>query len=288
MKKKTKKPYYKISYLLVIVLIIFSCSSSDSNSEEEATCEKTCTEGFILNADKCECEPEPCTLTCEDGFTLDEDLCECECTRTCEDGFTLNADTCECEEDEVFVAEIIEVETETATLSGDWKLKTTIEGFTGEGYIVWEGPNQFWKGDANIGNAGRLTYKINVPRAGTYQFNWSSYIAKVEPSNPTTEHNDSWLRFPDADDFYGKKEGSIVYPKGSGKTPNPAGENGNGFFKIYMNTGGAWTWTSGTSDNDFHSIYVRFDEAKEYTVEIAARSAYHAIDKFKLTEQEPE
>ncbi|WP_299552388.1 hypothetical protein [Seonamhaeicola sp.] len=276
----------KFTYLLLLSFILISCSGSDPNTEEQSVCTRTCSPGFILNSEDCSCEPEPCTKTCDSGYTLNSNSCECECTKTCPSGFTLNTASCECEED--FVANVIEVETESITVIDDWKERTTIADFSGDGYIIWEGPNQFWRGEANIGAAGRLTYKINIPRAGTYQFNWRSYIGKVDPSNPTTEHNDSWLRFPDADDFYGKRDGSIVYPKGSGKTPNPAGENGNGFFKVYMNTGNAWTWTTGTFDNNFHSIFVRFDEAKEYTVEIAARSDHHAIDKFRLTEQEPE
>ncbi|MFY0599887.1 MAG: hypothetical protein JXR03_09470 [Cyclobacteriaceae bacterium] len=194
------------------------------------------------------------------------------------------------EEEETFEEVVITVDaTSLETLSGDWEKRTTIEGYTGDGYIVWEGPNQFWKGEANIGAAGRLTYKIDIPKAGTYLFQWRSYIAKVDAENPNTEHNDSWLRIPDADDFYGEKNtGSIVYPKGSGKSPNPAGENGNGFFKVYMNTSNAWSMISSTSDNNAHQIYATFNEAKEYTVEIAARSDFHAIDMFQLTLQKPE
>ena len=286
MKLRSYLPSGKPVYLFIFIAIIISCSDSDSIIENETGCTKTCPTAFVLNSDNCECEPEPCTKTCVAGFTLNTTSCECECTKSCDTGFRLNEATCECEEN--FMAKVVVVETETATLSGSWKKKTTIADHTGDGYIVWEGPDQFWKGLENIGNTGRLTYKINIPRAGTYAVQWRSYIAKVDPAGPNTEHNDSWLRLPDADDFYAEKgNGSILYPKGSGKTPNPAGENGNGFFKVYMNTGGAWTWTSGTSDRDFHAIYARFDEAKEYTVEIAARSSYHAIDKFKLTEQKP-
>lgn len=279
-------------FFLGVFFLSISCSSEskpETKIDEEEVCTKTCEAGFTLNEESCECEKDPCTKTCDVGYTLNEERCECEqdpCTKTCDSGYTLNTDTCECEGS--FVANVIEVDASVVTLTGEWKKRTDIDGYTGEGYIVWEGPAQFWKGAANIGNAGRLTYNISVPRAGTYLFKWRSYIAKKDPTKPTTEHNDSWLRFPDADDFYGKKGTHIVYPNGSGKTPNPAGENGNGFLKVYMNTGDAWSNISSTSDNDAHQIYVTFNEAKSYKVEIAARSDYHAIDSFKLTEQEPE
>lgn len=270
--------------LCLLLLIVESCSNSDDN------CAKTCPIGFLLNEETCECEEEPCTKTCPTGFLLNEETCECEeepCIKTCPPDYTLNEETCECIENP-FKPAIIEGDASVVTLTGDWKKKTTISDYSGEGYIVWEGANQFWKDQENIGNVGRLTYTISVTKPGTYLFKWRSYIAKKDPDKPTTEHNDSWLKFPDADNFYGEKNGHKVYPKGSGKSPNPAGENGNGFFKVYMNTADAWSMTSSTSDNDAHQIYVTFNEAKDYTLEIAARSAYHAIDSFKLTQQKPE
>lgn len=275
--------------LLLFSVCCFAACTSANNEEaqQEEKCTKLCDAGEILNEDTCECEKEPCTKTCETGFVLNNDTCECEkeaCTKTCDSGFTLNADTCECEED--FVASVIEVEIESVALVGDWKKKTDINGYSGDAYFVWDGPNQFWKGPENIGKVGLLSFEVEITKPGTYLFQWRSYIAKKDPQKPNTEHNDSWLKIL-ADDFYAVRETSTVYPKGSGKTPNPEGENGNGFFKAYMNTNDTWTWTTGTYDNNFHQIYARFDEAKIYTIEIAPRSSYHAIDKFKLIQQEP-
>ncbi|TGV02609.1 hypothetical protein [Flavivirga rizhaonensis] len=252
--------------ILSVLFIFISCSSSDDSESDPKTevCTKTCDKGFVLNTDSCECEKEVCTKTCDGNFIL-------------------NADTCECEE---FIAKVIEVDASVVTLTEDWKKRTTIADYTGEGYIVWEGPGQTWKG--NIGEVGKLTYTIDVPKAGTYLFQWRSYIAKKADVDPWAEHNDSWLKFPDADDFFAERVGgSILYPKGSGKSPNPAGENGNGFFKIYMNDVDKWSITTSTSDSNAHQIYVTFNEAKAYTVEIAARSDFHAIDSFRLTEQKP-
>ncbi|TRX60548.1 hypothetical protein FNH22_05725 [Fulvivirga sp. M361] len=179
---------------------------------------------------------------------------------------------------------IVIVEAENVVLTDDhWKLNTSLPEYSGEGYIVWEGPAQFWKGIENIGKTGKLTYKVKISTTGTYQFVWRSYIAKKDPEKPGTEHNDSWLRIAGADDFFAKKsDGSVVYPKGTGKTPNPAGENGNGFFKVYMNIIDKWTWVAGTFDNNFHTIFATFDEAGIYEIEIAPRSDFHAIDRFAL------
>ena len=190
-------------------------------------------------------------------------------------------------DDKPFVAEVIEQDVSVATLTGDWKKKTDIAGFTGDGYIVWEGEALFWKGEENIGKTGLLSFKINIEKPGTYKMQLRTYIAKKDPKKPNTEHNDTWVRVPDADNFFAQKQESIVYPKGSGKTPNPAGENGNGFFKSYMNLNDKWTYTSGTFDHNFHEIFATFNKAGKYTIEIAPRSNFHAIDGFKLTQQKP-
>ncbi len=182
---------------------------------------------------------------------------------------------------------IIEQNVTTATLSTGWKKSDKLAGFTGDGYIVWEGAPQFWKGAEQIGKTGLLTFPIKIQTPGTYQIQLKTYIAKKDPDKPNTEHNDTWVRLPDADDFFAKRGTSIVYPKGSGKTPNPEGENGNGFFKAYMNINDEWTYTTGTFDNNFHEIFATFDKAGDYSFEIAPRSDFHAINSFRLILQKP-
>ena len=106
--------------------------------------------------------------------------------------------------------------------------------------------------------------------------------SRITNGNDGTEHNDTWLRFADADDFYGKKGDHIVYPGGTGKTPRPNGSSKEGWFKVYMSGAGTWKWASNTSDNDGHGIYVKFDEAGDYIMEISARSSHHALDRFVM------
>ncbi len=102
-----------------------------------------------------------------------------------------------------------------------------------------------------------------------------------------TEHNDSWLRFPDADDFFGRKnDGSVVYPNGSGKTPNPNGSSSEGWFKIYRSgNNSAFKWQASTSDNDAHDIYLTFSNPGVYLIEVSPRSDFHGIDRLLLFEE---
>lgn len=171
---------------------------------------------------------------------------------------------------------LVNVEFENAEFSGDWELKSSDIDHTGEGYMVWTGSQSL----GNPGN-GLTTFKVNITNTGTYQFIWKS---SVKTGNNGTEHNDTWLRFDDADDFFGEKgNGSIVYPAGRDKSPTPEGSSKDGWFKIFRSGGDLnFKWQSSTSDNDAHDIFVKFDTPGTYTMEISARSSGHAIDKFVL------
>ena len=158
-----------------------------------------------------------------------------------------------------------------------WSLETAIGGYKGEGYLQWTGSNSF-----NRPGRGLIQYTIRIVTPGEYRFLWRSRIAVGDESS---EHNDSWLRFPDADEFYGIKNGSKIYPVGSGLTPNPDGASSDGWFKIYMNRLNSWTWQTRTSDHSPHDVYVAFHSPGVYTMEISARSNGHAIDRIALYDE---
>lgn len=172
---------------------------------------------------------------------------------------------------------LVLVEFENAEFTPDWKLKTDGDSYSGEGYMVWEGNQSL----GNPGN-GTATFKLNIENPGTYQFIWHSAVTIGDNG---TEHNDSWLRFNDASDFYGQNGNgtSTVYPKGTGKTPNPEGATKDGWFKIYRSGNAVdFKWQSSTYDNNAHDVFVVFNNPGTYLMEISARSSGHGIDKFAL------
>lgn len=169
---------------------------------------------------------------------------------------------------------IVELERAEGSL-GSWRVDTAIAGYTGDGYLFYNGSNQF-----GIPGRSPLRFLVRFTRTGTYRVQWRSRIAV---GSDNTEHNDSWLKFPDADDFYAQRGSSVVYPWGSGRTPNPEGSGAFGWFKVYQNTVGEWAWRTATSDNDPHDIYVRIDTPAVYTVQISGRSHGHAIDRLVLS-----
>ncbi len=170
---------------------------------------------------------------------------------------------------------LVTIEAESLNLGGtDWEVKTTASGYTGSGYIEWTGANYF----AAPGN-GLIETSVTINTPGIYKVKWHNRVGFGVNS---TEHNDTWLRFPDADDFFGQKGASIIYPYGSGQTPNPNGAGADGWFKVFLSGSLEWVWNSSTSDNDGHDIFVKFDNPGTYTLQLSGRSQYHQIDRITL------
>jgi len=184
---------------------------------------------------------------------------------------------------------------EDIALTADWNIRTEITGFNGTGYIIWEGNDLAWKG---IRDSSVLTHKIQIDEPGIFEFKWRSAIGLNNGmSNATTEHNDTFLKFSDADDFFTyvnrdfvfNNTGAMIprapgkyYPNGSDKSPKGiAGESANGYMKVFMNSL-QWRELSSTWDHNGFRIYVEFKTAGEYTMNIAARASFHGIDEMKL------
>ncbi len=169
---------------------------------------------------------------------------------------------------------LVVIEAESTPSYGLWSPDTAILGYFGDNYLLYQGANYY-----NSPGNSLLTYKIQISKVGKYRFQWRSRIAK---GTSNTDHNDSWLRIEDASKFYAQKSSSVLYPHGSGMSPNPEGAGSNGWFKIYQNVLNDWTWNTSTNDNNPYSIYVEFDSIGIYTIEISGRSNGHSIDRIVL------
>ncbi len=167
------------------------------------------------------------------------------------------------------------MEFEDAVFGTCWELIPGNDRTSGQGYMVWQLDNYFSKPSNDL-----VTYHLKISTPGTYKFLWYSAVTL---GSSGTEHNDTWLRFHDANDFFAKKGNEVIYPKGTGKMPNPEGASVDGWFKIYRSGNDLdFKWQARTSDRDSHEIYVTFSEASTYEMQISARSNGHGIDKFVL------
>lgn len=170
---------------------------------------------------------------------------------------------------------IVVMQAENLNYSGAWKKHKKVSGSTGSGYIVWTGRESFKQPDG-----GKISVKIKINSPGTYQF---QYRSKVGKGSRPTEHNDTWVRFPNAHDFWGQSGKKKVYPSGSGKKPIVEGASKNGWFKVFITGTTKWTWN--TKVHDFHgwNLYVKFKKPGVYTMELAGRSTHHLIDRIVLS-----
>lgn len=183
-----------------------------------------------------------------------------------------------CSADYVEKNGLVVIEAENLNAPEGWSKKTSVNGFTGEGYLEWEGGDNF-----RTPGAGLISTAIEIKTPGTYSFEWRN---KIGEGTSTTDFNDSWLRFADASDFYGEKSnGSRVYPGGSGKFPAPEGDSSDGWLKIFSSGTTDWTFSTRTNDRDGHLIYVQFDSPGTYTLEISGRSDHHIIDRIVLSRE---
>jgi len=169
------------------------------------------------------------------------------------------------------------IEIESAELVGDWKRdSSTVEGR--RIHYLYSTTEYFKDPGNNV-----LGYPIKINNPGLYKFIWHS---KVGMGTSSTDNNDTWLRIPDAADFFGKKEGQIVRPHGKCLDDCPEGAGKEGWFKIYSNGTTNWNWRAKTSDNDPHEIYVLFKKKGTYSLEVSARSAHHFLDRIVLYDPE--
>ncbi|MEH6770807.1 putative Ig domain-containing protein [Maribacter arcticus] len=174
---------------------------------------------------------------------------------------------------------LVVIEMESLTYGSNWSEQTSASGFTGDSYL-FNSVDSF----GSPGN-GTITTQVEITTPGLYRFQWYNKIGIIAATDPTTEHNDAWLRFNDADDFYGAIDDAgttgIVYPVGVGKTPIVQGASSGGWLKVYTNTI-AWNWNTKTSDNDARKVFVQFDNPGIYTMEVSSRSDGHLIDRATL------
>jgi hypothetical protein len=178
---------------------------------------------------------------------------------------------------------LVVIEPEDISPLNGWVVKDSVKGFTGRGYLVWTG-NQFFNTPTN----GRLTFRINITTTGRYALDWRTLITF---GTIGTEHNDTWLNISGVDNFYAEKSSitpaSLVKPSPECnnnaiyKCPN--GTSASSYFKIY--TGGrvnTYLWQAHTSDNDPHLIFFEKKTPGVITINIAARSSYHGLDRIVL------
>lgn len=167
----------------------------------------------------------------------------------------------------------------------DWKVEEGIHNASGK-YLVWRGEDHFNDVPAGL--------KINIPfevsRPGIYQIQ----LRNVGLSADKSQANDTWFRGNDLLLFALKDGGERIFPVGNAhgitEPVNQKNDGIDGFLKIYSNQSfdasdlEPWTMQSSAIDSDPHQVFLEIPLPGVYVLEMAPRSAGHAIDMIFLRE----
>ncbi|WP_420630096.1 hypothetical protein [Candidatus Leptofilum sp.] len=133
------------------------------------------------------------------------------------------------------------IEIESVPAAEDWQFETSFPSYTGNGYYVWRGPEQY--GTPGI---GVLTYPISVTKSSDYQLN----IRNSHPTNPSL-YNDVWVRL----------------------------DNGP-WIKSFSNVINAWTYDFNFDQGgNLGAAIFKNVTAGIHTIELSARSAGFRLDR---------
>jgi hypothetical protein len=188
------------------------------------------------------------------------------------------------------------IEAESLPVGEDWQILTDETGYYADGYIGWTGA-----AFNNDPTHGVTSVTIFIAEPGRYRLQWRN---RIGIGADTTNHNDSWVKFPDATDYYGLQlQGSDerrVYP--SPKCDDAAamaaiealpqviavdcvaGSSSDDWFKVYSSGANDWSWSTSTNDNNGYQVVMEFDQPGDYTFSIAARGDLHLIDRIVIHE----
>jgi len=178
--------------------------------------------------------------------------------------------------------------------------------YAGDGFLYYNGNNFFNDGGNNV-----ISYQVKISDPGTYRFLIASGIGIFATDlPPQTEHNDTWVNFPDADAYFGYSEADntitipndqgvdqnnpdpndpllqAAYPGATYKVPKNSRQRNNGYFKVYMNALNDWWYEGSNNDEDAHDVLVRFDNPGTYTMQVSGRSKGFGIDRLVLYKEE--
>ena len=181
----------------------------------------------------------------------------------------------ECRADYIEKNGMVVIEAENMILRDAW-VKEQMEGSSNDSSIVWKGKSYFKQPDKGI-----ISTQFEIFSPGKYTFKMRT---KVGLGGNSTEHNDTWVKFPDAKEFYGLRNANRIYPVGSAGLPfmDNRSATRKGYLKMFSSGTTNWTWNTLTYDEESYDVMVEFDKPGVYTLELAARSDYHVIDKMIL------
>ena len=151
---------------------------------------------------------------------------------------------------------LVVIEAESAATDGRWAVRTDVEGYTGEGYVVADSA------------AGELAYPVEIRTPGRYLV-----LLRSAAPHPT-EANDSWIRLDGPDS---------VSVKATAGDRLACSQHDDGWYKTFMNeSGDRWSWNNKNGDHTEKRLFFHVEEPGPYTLRLGARSPGHKVDRLAL------
>lgn len=159
---------------------------------------------------------------------------------------TLTESEIECGENPVFLEKngIVILEAESITISEGWELQTSVEGYSGEGYLTWT-PST----NVQPNGQGLLEYSFKISNAGNYIVKIRNY----HPCEDFTECNDIFLKMNDTE-----------------------------WRKNFNHTLAEWDWNSRQDVDHVFSDATYTLEEGTHTLYLSGRSQDFSIDKIAI------
>lgn len=144
---------------------------------------------------------------------------------------------------------LVAIEFESLNPVGQWVEETQWQGFTGDSYFRWNGPNMFSTPGDSI-----LRYQFHVSQGGTYNLR----IRNRHNHPDSSEENDVWVRL-----------------------------DGSPWIKCYSNAGpptvNVWTWVCTFETSNHQHVNPEYTMAPgHHTIEFSGRSSNFMIDRFHM------
>jgi hypothetical protein len=140
---------------------------------------------------------------------------------------------------------IVVMEAESASYDSQWILETKAKGFSGNGYLTWNGENMFEKQ-----GVGTLTFQVFVHNPGVYYLQLHNFHDHPD----RTENNDLYTSV-----------------------------NGGDWIKTYSHINNEWTWHTGFDINHIWGRLPKFElKAGLNTIQFSGRSKGFSIDRLVL------
>ena len=140
---------------------------------------------------------------------------------------------------------LVVIEFESGDASGDWTQSTSISGYTGTGYLRWDGPNHFHTPGHDV-----FGFDFQIDDPGRYHFR----IRNRHDHPDSTEANDVWVRM-----------------------------DGGQWVKVCSWQRGQWTWATQHEFSHHDKPWAEYQlGAGVHRIEFSGRSHDFNIDRFHL------